>query len=244
MIPGMFCTAKMPERVAEYLTGDFYLILPTLDGHYREEPVYHSKQKDAEELISWLHENHVERLALLQGTSMGAEVALEVARQIDLPVNHFLFDGGPFFHFPPFVRALTAFKFQRFAGLLRGKSREEARNLILNSRFVVKLGGKALDSYPFVLDDMIEIARWIDKDSIRRIADTCYLCDLPSFPEDTIRRFTFLYAKTETARRAEKRLRPAYPSAEYLTIPDTGHGGFQLTKPEEYADLLRKEAGR
>lgn len=100
MIPGMFCTSDLPEAVAKYLQDDFYMILPTLDGHHKEEPVFYSKQDDGREILQWLYENGVKRLTLLQGTSMGAEVALEVARQIDMPVEHYLFDGGPFFHFP------------------------------------------------------------------------------------------------------------------------------------------------
>ncbi len=91
MIPGMFCTAQMPERIGKYLQDDFFVILPTLDGHHVEEPVDHSKVDD-------------------------------------------------------------------------GKS-------------------------------------------IRRIADTCYKCDLPPFDTEATRRFTFLYSENEPARKAEKRLR-------------------------------------
>ena len=86
MIPGMFCTYEMPGIIAEYLKDDFCILLPTLDGHHKEEPIYHSKQEDARKIIEWLHENDIKRIALLQGTSMGAELALEVASKIDIPV--------------------------------------------------------------------------------------------------------------------------------------------------------------
>ena len=87
MIPGMFCTSDMPEIVGRYLQEDFFLILPTLDGHHKEEPVYHDMQTDGQKIVSWLEDNHICRLAMLQGTSMGAEVALEVAKQLALPVD-------------------------------------------------------------------------------------------------------------------------------------------------------------
>ena len=102
MIPGMFCTGDMPEKVARFLEKDYFIILPTLDGHHAEEPVYYDKQTDGQKIVSWLHENRIEKLALLQGTSMGAEVALETACQLDIPVSCYLFDGGPFFRFPGF----------------------------------------------------------------------------------------------------------------------------------------------
>jgi hypothetical protein len=38
MIPGMFCTADMPEKVARFLEKDYFIILPTLDGHHAEDP--------------------------------------------------------------------------------------------------------------------------------------------------------------------------------------------------------------
>ena len=113
MIPGMFCTGDMPEKIARFLENDYFIILPTLDGHHAEEPVYHDKQTDGQKIAAWLHENRIEKLALLQGTSMGAEVALETARLLDIPVSHYLFDGGPFFHFPRPVRAMMALKYSR-----------------------------------------------------------------------------------------------------------------------------------
>ncbi|MGN1022949.1 MAG: alpha/beta hydrolase, partial [Lachnospiraceae bacterium] len=234
MIPGMFCTSDMTAIVAKYLERDFYMILPTLDGHYREQPVYYAKQDDARELLNWLQENGVKELALLQGTSMGAEVALEAARQADLPIAHCLFDGGPFFYFPRFVRAFMAAKFWKFGDMVRGRSREEAMQSIRSSRLMAKMkrksGSSGSGSSEFsgrMLDSIIEISQWIDRDSIRRIADTCYRCDLPSFDEDRVRRFTFLYSETELARKSEKRLRKKYPDAEYLIVQGYGHGGFQ-----------------
>lgn len=98
-------------------------------------------------------------------------------------------------------------KFRKFGDLVRGKNKEEAISNIMKNRFVKKLGAGSLDSYRGMLDGFIEVCQWIDKDSVRRIADTCYKCDLPDFDEDRIRRFTFLYSENEPARKAEERLR-------------------------------------
>lgn len=242
MIPGMFCTAEMPERIGKYLQDEFFVILPTLDGHHIEEPVYHSKEDDGKEIAAWLHEEGITQLALLQGTSMGAEVALEVMRQSDIPVGHALFDGGPFFHFPQFFRAIMARKFLKFRNLVRGKDRDEAMRSILASRFVKKLGAESIDSYKTVLDGFIDVCQWIDAKSIRRIADTCYKCDLPAFDAEIVKKFTFLYSENEPARKAESCLRKKYPDAEYVIMSGYGHGGFQTEKPEEYATLMRRKA--
>ena len=115
MIPGMFCTYEMPGIIAEYLKDDFCILLPTLDGHHKEEPIYHSKQEDAS--------------------------------KIDLPVDRFLFDGGPFFHFPGFYRAFMAKKFMSFMKTTKGKPKEQAIDALMNDPFIKKLGGDSLESY-------------------------------------------------------------------------------------------------
>lgn len=240
MIPGMFCTYEMPGIIAEYLKDDFCILLPTLDGHHKEEPIYHSKQEDARKIIEWLHENDIKRIALLQGTSMGAEVALEVASKIDIPVDRFLFDGGPFFHFPGFYRAFMAKKFMSFMKTTKGKPKEQAIDALMNDPFVKKLGGDSLEAYRGLMGGFCEVSQWIEKDSVRRISDTCYKCDLPDFPDDTVRRFVFLYSEKEPARMAEKRLKKKYPTATFIVKHGYGHGGFQGEQPQLYSEFVRE----
>lgn len=148
-----------------------------------------------------------------------------------------------FFYFPKFIRSFMAGKFMEIGDLARGKSKEEAVSSIMNHKFAKKLKESSPDFYCGMLDSFTEIFQWIDRDSVRRIADTCYKCDLPAFDEEQIRRFTFLYSKNEPARKAEIRLRRKYPNAEYLIMKSRGHGGFQAERPEEYAELMRNEAG-
>ena len=239
MIPGMFCTYEMPGIIAEYLKDDFFILLPTLDGHHEEEPVYHSKREDARKIIEWLQANNITRIALLQGTSMGAEVAMEIADQIDIPVDNYLFDGGPFFHFPRFFRALMARKFMSFMKKVKGKEKDTAIDDLMNDPFVKKLGGDSLEAYRGLMGGFCEVSRWIDRDSVRRISDTCYKCDLPDLPDDTVRRFVFLYSEKEPARQAERRLKKKFPSARFIVMKGYGHGGFQGEQPQLYSEFIR-----
>ena len=238
MIPGMFCTGDMPEKVARFLEKDYFIILPTLDGHHAEEPVYHNKQTDGQKIVSWLHENRIEKLALLQGTSMGAEVALETARQLDIPVGRYLFDGGPFFRFPRFFRALMATKFMSYMKAVKGKEKDQAVRELMKDPFVKRLGGDSLDSYRDMMGGFCEVGQWIEKDSVRRIADTCYQCDLPDFASETAMRFVFLFSENEPARKSENRLKKKYPEAVYKITKGYGHGGFQAEDPEKYAAMM------
>lgn len=241
MIPGMFCTSEMTAIIGRYFEKDHYVILPTLDGHYKENPHYVSKQQDSSEMLEWLHNNDIHEIELLQGTSMGAEVALEIAADLDIPVKHYLYDGGPFFYFPRFVRAIMCKKFMVMVNKASAcGSQEEAEKKLLNDPFVKKLGGDSLESYHGMLAGFATIGQWIDKKSVRAISDTCYKCDLPDLSDEVIRKTTFLFSEKEPARQSEKRLKRRYPKADYYIAKGYGHGGFQIQDPDKYAEYIRK----
>ena len=52
------------------------------------------------------------------------------------------------------------------------------------------------------------------------------------------KQFIFFFAEKEPARKSQKRLQKAYPFATYDIVFDVGHGGFQASKPKEYAERL------
>ena len=241
LIPGMFCTSEMTSIIGKYFEKDYYVVLPTLDGHYRENPHYISKQQDSREMIEWLHANGIKEIELLQGTSMGAEVALEIAANLDIPVKHYLYDGGPFFHFPGFFRALMCRKFMIMVNKAAScGSAEEAEAALLNDPFVKKLGGNSLDSYRGLLGGFARIGQWIDVKSVRAISDTCYKCDLPDLNDDVLAKTVFLFSEKEPARQSEKRLRKKYPGAGYYIAKGYGHCGFQVQAPDRYAEYIRR----
>ena len=241
MIPGMFCTSEMTSKIGKYFEKDYYVILPTLDGHHKEETKYYSKQEDARKMIQWLHEHNIHEICLLQGTSMGAEVALEIAKELDIPVQHYLYDGGPFFYFPRFFRAIMAKKFMILINKAsRCQSVEQAEETLLNDPFIKKLGGDSLDSYKGLLKGFALIGQWIDSKSVKNISDTCYKCELPDLKEDILLKTTFLFSENEPARMSEKRLKKKYPNAHYYIAKGYGHGGFQIQNPEGYVEYIKK----
>ena len=241
MIPGMFCTSEMPAKIGKYFERDYYVVLPTLDGHYQENPHYISKQQDSKEMIDWLHASGIHEIELLQGTSMGAEVALEIAANLDIPVRHYLYDGGPFFHFPGFFRALMTKKIMVMVNkAAMQKTPEEAEEALMNDPFVKKLGGASLESYRGLLGGFARIGQWIDRKSVRAIADTCYKCELPELSNEVLSKTTFLFSEKEPARQSEKRLRKKYPQANYFIAEGYGHGGFQIQNPRAYAEYIRE----
>ena len=164
---------------------------------------------------------------------------MEVARISDIEIEHYFYDGGPFFDFPKWFKAIMRKKFNGFVDLIGGKSPEQARKAIMENSFIKALIGKNASAYEGVLTDFCEVGRHATKKSVKNIVETCYACKLPKFDEATQRRFIFLFSADEPARKSEKRLRKQYPAAEYRIVEGYGHGGLQISEPQKYADCLK-----
>lgn len=233
-IPGMFCDYTSVLPFAKYLADDFFVIIPTLDGHYKDSPDYSGADRQAEKLLAKLKKLKVRRIALLQGTSMGAEVALAFARCCDIPVDRCVFDGGPFFEFPD---AAKAFMRRKFSGLLKkykGKTVED----VLKDPLVRWLGGENTQNYRGMIDSLVRSADFVTPNTIRNAVETCYAFRLPDFSEEEQRRFQFCWSEREPAHKSKKRVMEKYPSASFTDWLGNGHMGFQAKNPEGYALFL------
>ena len=243
LIHGMLCTSDECIPFGRYLSQRYYVIMPTLDGHGSDGTDLVSAEQETEKISAYLKANGIDRLALLQGSSMGAEIALAVKAELDkngIAVDSCFFDGGPFFRFvPPF----RAFMYRVFSGLVKVFDTDDPSSAAGNMkkhpmfRFIAK--GKA-EQYEQMIAAMTKERRSFSDKTIHGMVDICYNCTLPDLPEETQRTFTFFFAKTEPARKSMKRLMKTYPKARYRTIDGYSHCGFQMTHPREYASMLEQ----
>lgn len=239
-IPGMLCTAESVRLFARHMRTEGFFILPTLSGHYADAPDYGSKEQEAAQLISWLQERGIRRLALLQGSSMGAEVAMEVLRQARgrIDVERCFFDGGPFFHFPWLFRRVMEGKFRQMAKILQYDTPEAAIAGLAKLPIIGGIIGRDGDKYLPMLRTMMTEKRTISAVTLRNITETCYNFRIPAFPEEVQRRMRFLYSDDEPAYMAARGVRKACPHAELHVVQGLGHCGWQSSRPEEYAAML------
>ncbi len=119
MLPPMMCSNAVHLPVAQLLAQDFRVVLPTYDGHCLDGSRYTSKLDQCAKIRSYLDDQGIEDVALVQGSSMGAEIALELLHERPQIRNGF-FDGGPFFHFPGFVRHRFDKVFMKIVDTARG----------------------------------------------------------------------------------------------------------------------------
>lgn len=238
LIHGMFCSGSSCKLFAKYLENDYYIILPTLDGHYNNSPDYISKEEEAGKILDYLRKNGIQRIALLQGTSMGAEVAMEIKRQSNIRIDKCFFDGGPFFDFPKWFKKIMEKKFKGMANVLSSDDPQKAADDMMNNVFVKWLAGKDTDKYKKILADMTQAKKSFSDTTVKNVTETCYAFKLPDFDTETQKSFLFFFSSDEPAHMSKKRLVKKYGNANFKDIKDYGHAGFQMAEPKKYAELL------
>ena len=243
LIHGMMCTGKDCEPFGQYLAEDYFVILPTLDGHGGDGTDLLPVEGEVEKLLRYLRENEIGSLALVQGSSMGAEVALALVKGLTergIPFQRAFLDGGPFFRFPPLFRRFMYRKFRSLAAIFDTDDHEAAYNGMMRHpllRFVVR--DKAEQFEPMIRS-MAQERRHYSEQTLRNLVKICYQCELPALPEEVQRRMVFFFSDEEPARKSRGRLLRTYPAADFRDIHGYAHCGYQISHPREYAAMLMK----
>jgi esterase/lipase len=143
-IAGMFCDVNANMPFAKYFADNYYVILPTLDGHCQDDSVYSGKEGEAEKIVDYLENEDITELALLQGTSMGGSVALEVFRQSisKIKISNVFIDGGTFMKFPKIVKKIMYKLFMGFVKIAHKHegNPEEATKEFMNMALMKFIG--------------------------------------------------------------------------------------------------------
>ena len=235
LIHGIFCNYESVMHFAEYLQNDYFLILPTLDGHYPDSKDFTTAAKQARILTVAIEKTGIERIAMIHGTSVGAVVALEMAKICPLPVDSYFFDSGLFFSLNAASKKIKYNKFIKFTDTSKGISADE----FMHEKTVRKYCGDNPESYGYIIDSVINTIGFITENTVANIADACYSCHLPNFDDEVTRKFMFNFSDGEPAHKCRKRLEKKYPLARFSGYSGSNYCGFQVNEPERYAHFLR-----
>ena len=241
LIHGMMCTGKDCEPYGKNLSDRFYVIMPTLDGHGNDGTDLLPLHDEVDRLVTYLKDNGITSLALVQGSSMGAEIALALIKKLDdehIPFKCGFFDGGPFFHFNPLFCAFMKKKFESLAKLFDTDDHDAAYNAMINHPFFKFIAKDKAEQYEPIIKSMAQERRHYSEKTIKNMVRICYQCDLPAFSEEVQKKLIFFFSDEEPARKSRKRLMKAYPSAGYRDIQGYSHCGYQSVFPKEYAEML------
>ena len=243
MLPGSFCNADTMGNIIIRLKEDFHILAVDYNGQYAgSEKPFTSRRGEMEEVIRYLREQSMTSVALVYGQSMGGEMGMELLSQLKkngIEVGAAFFDGGPFLHFPKFVSRFLGNKFKTIVGNLRGKTLEEA----LREPTIVKFSGGKPERYSNMLGPICQNAAYMSDETLEREADACVTFDYPAMDRDFQKRLTFFYSKEESAWRfCHRKLKKAYPYAQYKLVSGYGHVGYPGEHLEEYCAWLSAAA--
>ena len=218
LIHGMISSAKDCEPFGKVLADKYYVIMPTLDGHGHDGTDLLTVDKEAEKIIQYLNDCRITSLEMIQGSSMGAEIALEVKRQADL--NHIktgvcFFDGGPFFWFTPWFRAIMRARFRKLVKVFDTDNPDKAMEDLRNNQFL----------------------QFVAKDKLEQCTD-CIISDWHTLYEyqcsDNINDTCNDIGQRDPVHIADAGISP-YAADGYA------HCGFQSVEPVKYAQMLMEQ---
>ena len=248
MINGSFTSGKSLSNIAEKLADEFFMIMPTYDGHHENGGEFSTRDIQVQKMIDFLRTEDIHEIALIQGISMGAEVALDLAAAVyhepDMNVKSCFFNGGPFFSFNIIMRKIMQRKFLGFVHDCQHGSVDEIMERFGNNKMVQWMVKGNIEPYRGMIIGMADVAPFMSDKSIRNESDACYTFDFPEIPMDEQKKYVFSWSSDEPAFKSCKKIKKRYPYAVYKNDGKLGHGGLIMKQPDKYADVMRKLAKR
>lgn len=246
MLNGSFSTGKGLSGIADKIADSYYVILPTYDGHHENGGIFTTREDQAKKIIDYLTENNINHLTLLQGVSMGAEIALTVFSMLGenkIEVDYCLFDGGPFYHFPWLMRMFMRAKFRRFVHQAQTGTLDEITERFSNNKMIKWMIHGDISPYKWFIEGLADSAPHMSDESVNNESDACYTFDFPTLTEEAQRKSVFIWSTNEPAFSSFKKIKKCYIHSRFASPGDLGHCGFMARKPVDYADFMRLLAG-
>ena len=239
MLPGSFCTSSSLEYLYGTLKDEYEILLPEYGGHY-EGSTFTTREKEVEQIAAYLKEQKITRVRMIYGQSMGAEVGIELLRQLlenNISVDQCFFDGAPCIKLPGFYKKFMYLKFKTMLSIIKKKDVEE----ILQSRLLKKAAHGDTESLRPMIEALSQnIPKCITKESIKKETECCYTFDFPAFDEKMQKRMHFFYASAEKAYKAcFPWVKKAYPAADYKVEKGYGHLTYSIQNTEHYIRMVR-----
>lgn len=221
----MGVTGASSEPVASHLQDRYFCIMPT-STVYCAGQKYRSKADEIRQLEAFLHEQGVERLALVVASSIGADLAAKFLSQTNLPIDHVFFDGGQFAQISlPLRHIMTPFLYLAVKSLYLSNGRTLKK--------VLWCDDEAIKPY------FIAAGKLLTYRSLRRqLADSLEDKPFPTLPEDLQKRTYFEFGSAEEHYKYRDAVQKAYPYGNYPVFEGHNHMEYQIRDPKGFAAML------
>lgn len=225
--PMLASAALVKSCLTDYLGDCYRYLVPDLSAHgnARNES-YQSAREEAKTIHSYLIKNHITRLRLAYGASLGGVVLLELLKYKDLDIDHLFFEGTSFY-------TSARFMYQVMRQMFLFLHRKAVKNPLQCRKKMTEMYGSA------VAPEMVENLIRMNEKSITNIVHDCGFVDLPMLDEQIQRKCIFAYGSNDfDYKKAVKEIPKIYPLSYTKVWPGYGHCEKLTKEPEAYAAML------
>ena len=219
------------ENVIPLLQKNYHLLVPALPGYdFDNDSDFTSVEQIASELNTWLKKEGYPELYAVYGCSMGGSISLLVALGQKIKIRHCVIDGG----ITPYQLPWIATRFIALKDYLM--------------MMIGRAGGVALLEKAFATDDyskedlqyVADVLRHCSSKTIWRTFDSCNNYKVPEPVSKVDTKLHYWYAKNEEKERKQdiNYIKSKFPQTEFEILPDLGHGGLVLLKPELFVEMI------
>ena len=222
----MGVTGASSEPVARCLQDHYFCVLPT-STVYCAGQRYVGKADEIRQIEDFLRAQGVKRIALVAGSSIGADLAMAFLTRTKLPVAHVFFDGGQFAQIGKAARrVMTPFLYLAIKSLYWSK-------------------GKTLKKIMWCDDDAIKpyfiaAGKALSYGNLRRqLSDSLEDKPFPPLPEDLQKHAYFEFGSIEEHMKYRDAVMAAWPHARFPVFEGCNHMQYQIRDPKGFAEMLR-----
>lgn len=225
-IHAMMTTSASFKELIEYFKEDYYIILPTLDGHtVKTDSTFPSIKEETAKIVNFLKKREIEEVELLLGVSFGGIIALDLFCQKEIKVKHSFFDGVPLEKAP----------------LWKMKAGEIAlKNLIHQSAKHPEKSNLLDEVYGSQAPHMKEICKRLSDTSLKNMTRSSYAYQLPTkLLVEEGQSVTFYYGSEEPTKECIPKIK-TFKNCHIIEKAGYRHCEYLAKAPEEYAVMLKQ----
>lgn len=214
----MFTSVTFFETLINNLSNKYYLIIPTLSGHY-ENSTYKSMQDEQEILNNYFKDNNIDKLKIVIGFSLGGNIAFDYFCKNSDKIDKVIVDSAPIFKFPLLIKLYFYNKYKKC--LLAIHNNPENIVEELNKHFHGM--GKVQQ----------QIAPLVTLNSLRNLIESCYNLETPRLETSLQEKITFLYGSKDIAKLCLPRIKK-YKNSNLIILDSLNHCEYFMINQEDY----------
>ncbi len=221
----MGVVGESSEPVANYLQDRYYCIMPT-STVYCPQQKYISKDDEIRQIEKFLKSQNIKEIAMVVGSSLGADLALYFATNTAIKIHHIFFDGGQFAQINKFTRKMmTPFLYLAIKSLYWSKGKTLSKimwcdNDKIKPYFIEAGKNLTYSNMSHQMNDSLE-----DK-------------PFPKLSAEMQKATFWEFGSIEEHYKYRDALLKSYPQGNFPVFKGYNHMQYQIQDPKGFAEML------